>query len=276
MSSFLQLGKSILLNFFINFNLKILILKILHKLKIVSNETMLELSLVKRPEYSFGVLSAAKEAKALGYEKITVIEFGVAGGNGLIALEGIAIQVSKYVNIQIDVLGFDMGIGMPSPTDYRDVPYMWTSGFYKMDEELLRSKLTISQLVIGDLGEVSKRAETYLCEDSPIGFCAFDLDYYSSTKAALNGFFRLDDRFHLPRTWLYFDDLTRVSPFAGENLAINEFNFENSLLKIGRPGGLRETIPFKPYFGDCFFVLHDFMHKSYNQILNSDEQLPLK
>jgi hypothetical protein len=237
---------------------------------------MLELSLVQRREYAFGVLNSARQAKNLGYEKITVIEFGVAGGNGLVSLEKVAEQVAKYLGIEIQVLGFGTGLGMPTPIDFRDVPYMWESGFYRMDVDYLRSKLRFAEIILGNLKEVSKSAEIYLKKDSPIGFCAFDLDYYSSTKVALDGFLKINYEFHLPRVLLYFDNLTRVSSFAGENLAINEFHSENVFLKIGRPYGLRETIPFKPYFGDCFFELHDFKHPKYGHLLYPDGQLPLK
>ena len=46
-----------------------------------------ELGLVDRPHYAFGMLNAAREAAALGLASITAVEFGVAGGNGLLAME---------------------------------------------------------------------------------------------------------------------------------------------------------------------------------------------
>src|SRR6187549_2659720 len=39
------------------------------------------------PQYTWGVLQAAHLATTLGIRRISVIEFGVAGGNGLVALE---------------------------------------------------------------------------------------------------------------------------------------------------------------------------------------------
>jgi hypothetical protein len=40
----------------------------------------------QKPGYIFGVLHGAHLAKALVLDRVSVIEFGVAGGNGLIAL----------------------------------------------------------------------------------------------------------------------------------------------------------------------------------------------
>ena len=40
-----------------------------------------------RPHYETILLESALEAKKIGYDEISVIELGVAGGNGIIALE---------------------------------------------------------------------------------------------------------------------------------------------------------------------------------------------
>ena len=42
---------------------------------------------VVRPQYAYCIIEAAKMAKDMGLEKISIIEFGVAGGNGLINIE---------------------------------------------------------------------------------------------------------------------------------------------------------------------------------------------
>ena len=64
-----------------------------------------------RPHYAFGVHRAAQLAKALGHEAVTVIEFGVAGGRGLLALEKLAAIMSREIGIRVDVAGFDTGVG---------------------------------------------------------------------------------------------------------------------------------------------------------------------
>lgn len=40
-----------------------------------------------RPHYETILLESALEAKKIGYKKISILELGVAGGNGIIALE---------------------------------------------------------------------------------------------------------------------------------------------------------------------------------------------
>ena len=83
------------------------------------------------PQYAFGVYNAGTLARNLGLRGITAIEFGVAGGNGLVALERIAQEVARHLSIEIAVYGFDTGEGMPDPADYRDLPYVWSRGFYQ-------------------------------------------------------------------------------------------------------------------------------------------------
>ena len=70
---------------------------------------------VCRPHYTWGVLHAAHLAKVLGIKRISVIEFGVAGGNGLVSLENIAQEVERLLGVGIDVYGFDTGVGLPKP-----------------------------------------------------------------------------------------------------------------------------------------------------------------
>src|SRR5260370_3737532 len=67
------------------------------------------------PGYLFGVLAAADEALEEGVKEMSVIEFGVAGGNGLIALERFAAAVEKETGVRIAVFRFDSGAGLPAP-----------------------------------------------------------------------------------------------------------------------------------------------------------------
>ena len=80
------------------------------------------------PHYAYGVLVSAMQAKMLGHKNVTVIEFGVAGGNGLVALEHLSGEIGDAIGVQVDVLGFDAGEGMPASTDARDMVYWFRSG----------------------------------------------------------------------------------------------------------------------------------------------------
>ncbi|HEV7781815.1 MAG TPA: hypothetical protein VGO58_11155, partial [Chitinophagaceae bacterium] len=72
--------------------------------------------------YAFGVYEGAVRAKALGIKEITVIEFGVANGRGLMAMALYATKVENAVGVKINVLGFDSGEGMPKTAGYKDHP----------------------------------------------------------------------------------------------------------------------------------------------------------
>ena len=97
---------------------------------------------VRRPNYSWGVLHGAYLAANLGIPRVSVLEFGVAGGNGLVSLELIAADVESLLGVGIDVYGFDLGSGFPEPVDYRDSPNLFQAGAFPMDVEKLRARLT--------------------------------------------------------------------------------------------------------------------------------------
>src|SRR5690606_4085480 len=50
-------------------------------------ERRVRLALVRRPQYAYGIHRACDLARKLGIPRITAIELGVAGGNGLVAME---------------------------------------------------------------------------------------------------------------------------------------------------------------------------------------------
>src|SRR4051812_24481223 len=185
------------------------------------------------PNYLWGTLCAAAVAETLGYERISVIEFGVAGGNGLVALESCARQAAELSGVAIDTYGFDTGTGLPKPEDYRDLPQLWSEGFFAMDADSLRSRLTDAHLVLGPVAETVD--EFVANRPAPIGFVSFDLDMYSSTMDAFAIFESMHD-IVMPRVVCYFDDMAGFShgDFTGERLAISEFNERHEMRKISQ------------------------------------------
>ena len=141
-----------------------------------------------RPHYAYGVWWAARTAKALDLDAITVVEMGVAGGNGLVTLEAHAMEVARLTGVTIDVVGFDAGGGMPVAAGVRDLPYVWQPGMFAMDVAALERRLRIAKVVVGDVAD-TVRSFVAAGGHAPIGFVSFDLDYCSSTVAA----FRLFD-----------------------------------------------------------------------------------
>lgn len=226
-----------------------------------------------RAQYAYGTFNAARQAKLLGLSGISVIEFGVAGGDGLLALERIATEVAGFFNIRISVLGFDTGEGMPEAADYRDLPYVWRKGFYRMDEKKLREKMQRdTKLYIGDVGLTVQRLADV---SDPIGFVAFDMDYYSSTKRAL-AVFDLPQPTRLPRVYCYFDDILYPefachNPWTGELCAIREFNEEHSDRKLCPMNLLRWLRPHPEPWNDQIYVLHDFQHPLYSMHMQMKE-----
>jgi hypothetical protein len=201
------------------------------------------------------------------------VEFGVAGGDGLVALESLSKEIAAFFGINIDVFGFDTGEGMPMPTDYRDLPHVWSKGFYRMDKERLRKRLNVNtRLFIGDVGETVHKLVEARC---PLGFVAFDMDYYSSTKEALRAF-DLPQFTRLPRIYCYFDDilypeLACHNHWIGELCAIREFNDEHSDKKLGALNLLRWLRPRPEPWNDQIYVLHDFHHPLYSVHIMREE-----
>lgn len=203
--------------------------------------------LVVRQQYAFPILKAADLAARLGLRRITVIEFGVATGAGLLNMSSIAARVAKATGIAVDVCGFDTGRGMPPAIDYRDLPECFAAGDFPMDfEALSRALPQHTKLIIGDIEETLPKFIDALSRDAPIGFVAIDVDYYSSAKKCLELFAAPWDCF-LPMLPVYLDDIgdEPASPFSGELLAINEFNATHPIRRIAPYTFLRGRRIFK-------------------------------
>ena len=234
------------------------------------------------PQYSYGVLQASALADALGLDSITACELGVASGNGLLELERLAREIGNAYGVEVETVGFDTGTGMPDPVDYRDLPYVWRPGFYQMDETALRALLTDAALFLGDISTTGLAFMN--SKPAPIGFLAFDLDYYSSTMAAMCSLLEAPALAYLPRVFCYFDDTVgpheeHHSQFTGELLAIDEFNDSHSSRKLAPINGLRyKLLPMDAPWVAGVYVLHLFDHPRYNDYVfpSADRQFPLE
>jgi len=245
----------------------------------VSVETRSIWEVSERPPYLIGLVEAAKQAKQQGQTAISAIEFGVAGGSGLVALQNEAAAVEKETGVEIRVYGFDMGAaGLPDFIgDFRDHPDAWMPGDYRMDEEKLKASLAErTTLILGNVSEtVAAFFKTY--NPPPVGFVSFDLDLYSSTKEAL-GLFKAEGLKMLWNTPIYFDDIEFVfnHKWAGELLAIDEFNQENQNIKIDRWYGVEAWRPFaERHFYKQFYVAHNLKAISGARLNREEEILPL-
>jgi hypothetical protein len=252
------------------------------RLNLLSYAQKLKFGWIERPHYGYCMLEAAKLAARLGHTAISVIEFGVAGGNGLLAMERHAGFVEQATGIRIEIFGFDMETGLPPPEDFRDLPYLWQSGYYKMDKAKLEERLKRSKLRLGPLKEtVVGFVESFDSNSPPpIGFISFDLDYYSSTVEAFHVFSGKSTSL-LPRVICYFDDIAgdceaAFNVYTGELLAITEFNAANDHMKIAECKGLRFAHGHFPrQWHEQIYIAHLFRHPDYQRPVHASTQLPL-
>lgn len=220
---------------------------------------------VGRACYTYGMLRAADSARALGFKEITVVEFGVADGRGILAIIEVAPEIERETGVGIRIVGFDSGVGLPKPKDYRDHPEIWHEGqFPTTDREQFDHRINGRATVIwGDIAWTGLEffAGSKL-KNAPLGFAAVDVDLYSSAKHALACLMVAPDKF-LPAVSLYFDDTSffTANEWCGELLAIKEFNEIDPMRKIGADRSLpwsRRTIgPWTPGMR----VLHIFDHE---------------
>jgi hypothetical protein len=220
---------------------------------------------VPRPNYTWSLLHVGGIARTLGLKRITAIEFGVAGGNGLVALEDAAEAVRQRLGVHVDVVGFDHGIGLPAPTDYRDAPYLMEAGQFAMDEPKLRARLRNASL---RLGLVRDTLPDFIASGpAPIGFVSCDLDFYSSTMDSFQLFDASPEHF-LPRVLCYFDDVLGY-PWGdsnGERRAIIDFNREHEGRVIDHLPGLRFMTPpsqFNTRWVEAMYLVHILDHPRY-------------
>lgn len=233
------------------------------------------------PQYVYGMWLAVNEAARLGNSEIGVLELGVAGGNGLVAMERIASALEILTSVRLRIAGFDLGTGMPRPADYRDLPHLWREGFFTMDEARLRGALSRSDLYIGDIQETA--ADYIKSLSMPVGFISWDLDYYSSTKSAMSALLGGGHECYLPRTVCYFDDTVGPhfemhSRWLGELRAIEEFNSGETVRKLDRIHGLAAKFNYRvESWVEGIYVLHDFGHPRYADYIypEADRQFPL-
>jgi hypothetical protein len=247
---------------------------LLQGLALMPYKDRLSINWIDRPHYGHCIFEAARLATRLRMPRISVIEFGCGGGNGLLNCEMHITEIQKIFPVQIELYGFDTGAGMPAAQDYRDFPHYFKPGLYKMDPAALTQRLKLGKLA---LGEVKETCKTFFGKynPAPIGCIFHDLDFYSSTVAAFTIFEADAERF-LPRIHMYFDDIKgshvwALSEFAGELLAIEEFNRAHEFKKIAANRSMRLYYP-DQWWTDQIYTYHDFHHPQYNVYVADEDQ----
>lgn len=220
---------------------------------------------LRRPHFVWGAVQGVNLAKVLGLSRVSFIEFGVAGGNGLVALENIALKLERTFGISIDVHGFDAVGGMPKARDHRDLPNLWREGFYPMNRDKLEQRLKRAKL---HLGLVEETVHEFVdSKPAPVAFIAFDLCFYTSTIKAFQ-IFDADQSVLLPRVHCFFRNILgrTFGDHNGERLAMADFNAAHEMRKVSKIYGLQYYLD--PKIGrwvDQFYLAHIFDHNLYGQ-----------
>ncbi len=228
------------------------------------SKLMVEPDLAVRPQYAWGVLHGAALAKVLGVSRISVVEFGVASGAGLLSMERIAEAVECLVGIGIDVFGFDTGKGHLKPRDYRDMPHRWFAGYYPCDQQELQRRLKRSRLIYGDVEQTI--GPFIAARHPPVAFVGWDFSVYTATRAGLR-LFDGESAGLLPRTLCSFR--SSIGPenceYTGELLAISEFNASHERRKLCKIHGLNYFVPTRHsgHWVEWLYTLHIFEHPLY-------------
>lgn len=225
----------------------------------------------KVPSYGYGLQSAARLAKSLSISRLSALEWGVVQGDKLVQLERIAAVVNGHFGISVEVAGFDTGVGLPAPIDYRDCPHIWGEGFYQIDAARVRSRLSSADLHLGSVGQA---ISSFLGQPNtpPVGFVACNLDYYSLAAEALEALASAPHERRLPRIVVLFDDVLYPerachNDWMGELLAIKEFNASHKDMKIAPLRWLRWLRGAPADWHAMTYVLHDFSHPLYNTLI---------
>lgn len=190
-----------------------------------------------RRHYALALAQSVRTAIHCGCGRFTAVELGVATGAGLRELCRIAEFFAKELGIEIGLFGFDRAMGLPEVSGYMDHPELWHTGAFKMPDpaELAAELPGFAKLVIGDISETIPEFEAEL-RTAPLGFAAFDVDLYSSTKHALR-LLKFPPECYLPVVPSIFDNSEGAlsnSEWCGEAAAVREFNEVNTLRKIDR------------------------------------------
>lgn len=256
------------------------VIKTTDRLVHYSPDFLLESQATARPHYAYCLWVAADLARRLGLQRISAIEFGVAGGNGLAFMVDFSRRIAAATGVTIDCYGFDTGSGMPPPEDERDLPYWFQAEQYRMDQDALRKRLPEAKLVLGNIKDT---VASFVAEHdpAPIGAIFNDTDYYSSTRESFRLFETAKthpDHF-LPRIPMYFDDvlgswLEMYGEHNGQLAAIKDFNATAESVKINLNQNLI-SLPHLRYRYQIYYA-HLFGHPRYSEYIGGQQQQELE
>jgi hypothetical protein len=220
---------------------------------------------IYRPNYAYGMLRAADNAKYYGYNSVSIMEFGVASGGGILNMIECASYIAQETGVIFKIFGFDTGSGLPVVDGFKDHPEIWNPGdFFMENRDDLNNKIEgKANIIWGDIAKTVDSFMSSLDESSPIGFISIDVDLYSSTVSALRCLNSRAEKY-LPAVSMYFDDVSffTANPWCGELAAINEFNQDSVYRKISNDRSLpgRRPLAAQSWYSSmyvCHILDHD-------------------
>jgi len=191
------------------------------------------------------------------------VEFGVWHGAGLKNLCEIADFIQQTLGVKFRIFGFDTGTGLPDVADWRDHPELWSGGSLVMpDHEALAAELPDHcRLIIGDCHDtLVPFLREHGSAEAPIGFVSLDVDQYHSSVSALR-IFEAEAMHLAPVVPVWVDDSylsVLQTTYAGEGLAIREFNTVHALRKIEQK--IVRTDDYPRLWHHCIYFAHIFDH----------------
>jgi hypothetical protein len=230
-----------------------------------SYRTKISFDLIPRQYHAYGVLRAADLARSMGVKAVSMVEFGVGEGTGLVNLCKISERVKAITGIDFAIVGFDTGVGMPPPQDYRDHPDLYQEGDFPMIDQgrLVKSLPSNARIIFGRLEDTVPAFAETLSSECPLGFVIVDSDYYSSARAALALLSHPDPTKYLPLPCVHVDNIIGEThnDWCGELLAVRDFNDSHPKRKLARDTFLRARRIFKhAIWLDQLFILHVLDH----------------
>jgi hypothetical protein len=220
-------------------------------------------NLFHRGHYAYCMMLAAETALRMSRKKVSVVEFGVWYGSGLKNLCEIADFLHQTLDVEFRIYGFDTGAGLPTVADWRDHPELWASGTLAMPNfDELASRLPDNcKLIIGDCKvTLAPFLREHGTDEAPFGFVSLDVDQYHSSVSALR-IFEAEATHLAPVVPVWVDDSylnVLQTTYAGEGLAIREFNDRHKLRKIEQK--IVRTDDFPRLWHHCIYFAHIFDH----------------
>lgn len=233
-----------------------------------------------RPVYYLGLDRAFRYAKKLGLEQFSILEFGVAEGNGILLLQTLAAAMREHPTFRsrrAKIIGYDTFEGLPQIESVRDGRSTWQTGDYPGDLARLRALVdpALVQLEPGLFSESIPRTRETLAAYPPL-FVIVDCDLYASTVSIFAALFPA----HMPAlSFWYFDDtnLNFYSEQVGEQAAIREFNAQpgNAFEFVPDYAALSEPVPPHIALKHCFHCIDNDRFEDQTRLGAGVQTLPL-